>query len=323
MKYILLISIFFSSAGLAQPVITYLNIPDSTTTVSLSTCQNSHLIISPPGPNQIWDYTALDSCNSQPLYNISFFGTTPSSYQTTYFDTANIVTDQYVYYQVNQNYFREFGREPFSYIISTNDPRDILRLPMNYLDSFSDYHSFSVTAYNAGGNTLGNSTVVADAWGTLITNGITLNDVLRICTHTITNGSYVGPSGPYYNHSNSFVYSFYSASIRYPVLEISTDSIGNITYTTYQDFLNPVIESRTNSFPEITPNPSNGNFLISNPGNDDLEITLYNSTGELIYTNRFISEEFKIDMSKNPHGIYFYKINNSASIVKTGKLVIF
>ena len=68
---------------------------------------------------------------------------------------------------------------------------------------------------------------------------------------------------------------------------------------------------------------SNGNFLISNPGNDDLEITLYNSTGELIYTNRFISEEFKIDMSKNPHGIYFYKINNSASIVKTGKLVIF
>ena len=323
MKALILFFVLFTTQLYPQPVITFLNIPDSSTTISQRSCQNVDLIITPPGPNQLWDYSDLDSCNTLPVYATTFFGCSPDMYQSTSFDTANIVTNEYLYFQISPDIYREFGRNPLSYIISTNDPRDILRLPVNYLDSFSDYHSFSVTTPRTGGNTIGTSYVVADAWGTLITNAVTLNDVLRIRTYTVTDGSYVDSHGnPYYNHSVSITYSFFSATARCPVLEIQTDSIENITRIYYQDFLNPVFESTTNPYFKISPNPSTGKFSISNARNEEIEITIYNSVGKKVYKTLSESNKKDIDLTEENNGIYFCVIIDENNSVITKKLII-
>jgi len=86
--------------------------------------------------------------------------------------------------------------------------------------------------------------------------------------------------------------------------------------------------SRTDNF-TVFPNPNNGVFTIQMLNGQvsitNSEIRIYNVLGENIYTNSFktYNSQFKIDLSTQPSGVYFYRIiNESGNSSGKGKFVI-
>lgn len=65
----------------------------------------------------------------------------------------------------------------------------------------------------------------------------------------------------------------------------------------------------------IYPNPSNGQFNIINENQNKINsIEIYNTFGERIYTIRNIKQQYEIDLSSYPKGIYFVKFDNGTKI---------
>ncbi|WP_343636726.1 YHYH protein [Fluviicola sp.] len=66
---------------------------------------------------------------------------------------------------------------------------------------------------------------------------------------------------------------------------------------------------------EVAPNPSNGIFNLKLPdvsGNVELEI--YNTTGQLVYSTQFTGNEQIIDLSKESSGVFTLKVTNNGKV---------
>ncbi|MCW3123376.1 MAG: hypothetical protein JWQ38_2868 [Flavipsychrobacter sp.] len=71
----------------------------------------------------------------------------------------------------------------------------------------------------------------------------------------------------------------------------------------------------------IYPNPSNGLFSIRSDANGaTIEIT--NTLGQKVYAAPVTADNTKIDLAKQPKGIYFYQLKNDREILKSGKIII-
>jgi uncharacterized delta-60 repeat protein len=73
----------------------------------------------------------------------------------------------------------------------------------------------------------------------------------------------------------------------------------------------------------IYPNPSNGYFTLQI---EDLittkTIEIYDIIGRKIYFKSIVENKSTLDLSNQPKGIYFYKISDNNSEIKSGKLII-
>ncbi len=99
------------------------------------------------------------------------------------------------------------------------------------------------------------------------------------------------------------------------------DIVENENIKTKETILNNDINNKINI--EISPNPSNGLFLITiSPANVDIqEVMIYNNFGNLIYRNKEInSKKFQIDLTSEYPGIYFISFITIESIY-TQKLI--
>ncbi len=75
----------------------------------------------------------------------------------------------------------------------------------------------------------------------------------------------------------------------------------------------------------IYPNPNNGTFTIESPlASGQLSVDIYNVLGEKIYSSLDNSNQtFKVDLSSQPSGIYFYRVVKlNGSVLGEGKLVV-
>ncbi|MEN8123620.1 MAG: T9SS type A sorting domain-containing protein [Bacteroidota bacterium] len=60
----------------------------------------------------------------------------------------------------------------------------------------------------------------------------------------------------------------------------------------------------------IYPNPSNGTFNIQRNGNEEMQISIYDITGKIIYKkNEIIDNSYELKLNRVEKGIYFLKIN--------------
>jgi len=85
--------------------------------------------------------------------------------------------------------------------------------------------------------------------------------------------------------------------------------------------LNTGILNNSNNTISVYPNPSEGAFRItSNKKMSFIEI--YDVKGQQIYSMATDTKEAEINLSNKAAGIYFYKITDSDSGVRTGKLII-
>lgn len=73
---------------------------------------------------------------------------------------------------------------------------------------------------------------------------------------------------------------------------------------------------------QISPNPSNGFFKLSEANSQTYKIAIYDVYSNCIYNGIIKSNEDQIDLINNASGIYFYKLESAYGKTFTGKLVI-
>ncbi|MFB6344088.1 T9SS type A sorting domain-containing protein [Saccharicrinis sp. FJH62] len=83
--------------------------------------------------------------------------------------------------------------------------------------------------------------------------------------------------------------------------------------------INEMDKTKANVFPN--PVSSEVSFEINSPTPSEYNITILNINGKTLITETF-SEKITLNVNNFTSGIYFYKINDSKSIIQTGKLMI-
>ncbi len=75
---------------------------------------------------------------------------------------------------------------------------------------------------------------------------------------------------------------------------------------------------------KVYPNPSNGKFTIQlSVVSCQCSVEVYNVLGERVLNKNLIGTTNEINLSKQPAGVYIYKIHSlSGEVLSTGKFVI-
>ena len=73
---------------------------------------------------------------------------------------------------------------------------------------------------------------------------------------------------------------------------------------------------------QISPNPSNGIFKLSEANSQTYKTAIYDVYSNCIYNGIIKSNEDQIDLINKASGIYFYKLESANGIMYTGKIVI-
>jgi hypothetical protein len=94
------------------------------------------------------------------------------------------------------------------------------------------------------------------------------------------------------------------------VIEIEATSNGKTVSTAFTVTVIPASNTEILVTTEVIayPNPSNGIFRIKADSNNPYSIKIYTVTGSLVYTNRQYFNTNKIDISNQPHGLYYLDI---------------
>lgn len=71
----------------------------------------------------------------------------------------------------------------------------------------------------------------------------------------------------------------------------------------------------------VYPNPTNGIINISNQNNQAVSLTIYNLMGKLVYQNKSIVNDVKIDLKEYSKGLYFLNFDTGHEII-TKKIII-
>ena len=131
--------------------------------------------------------------------------------------------------------------------------------------------------------------------------------------------------------------------IQYRIKQNAANKAGDVIHNTgyiYFDYNAPVAtNTTTNTIAAITgigkiagnnnisvyPNPSNGKFSVELKVNSEkLKVEIYNVLGEKIYSQYSLpNTQYQIDLSKEPSGIYFYRVTTGkGELIGNGKLII-
>ncbi len=181
----LIIFIFFTSlSGLIQaqsPVLDSTVVITQGQQVQIQVINNA-MAISPgnAGPSQVYDYSTLPTFNSN--YTITGVDNSISPYVASYpqanatVSWSSFGTPFYHFILTGTSYTYLGGGTSFGDFNYT-DAYDQLRFPFTYNDTYQD--SFAAVS-NTGSHRLGSVKVTADGYGTLMTPGNTILDVIRI-----------------------------------------------------------------------------------------------------------------------------------------------
>ncbi len=328
------------SSVIAQiPSITLCNQPiigDTETIITVDTSQGNYLTPGAAGTNQIWTYSSLLKKDSAMNAYIS-----PNStpYFST-FSTANICTQSlpasassyytYVDNQTNASYLLGFESTSLKDTYATMWQNSYY--PFTYLDS---YPSNPVSVLQSGSSyfihSTGYDTLTADAYGTLVLEGLTYSQALRINLHYTTIDSiFIGSAFSSTSLDKQIEYLWYDASYRDALFTIA-DDITNHSQTV-QFHRNPKsvsegcmttgIEQVANSKEQVTiyPNPATNTITIENPkivgssSRQEAVIEISNMQGQVVKTLASTSSKTNIDVSTFPSGVYFVKVKTEIGI---------
>jgi len=257
-------SLFFGyillSAGNAQPILTY-NQHALKADVDNSMSYCDYIEPGPAGANNTWDFSGLH-------FNRSFTGYLKNSMVTeigvTFPGTNTELTefDSRFYFFVDEDKIEQYGyssvdrRTQIKYDI----PFVKMKFPFTYGNSFSGTFS-GKTFYSGieGGEIVGNYSVEADAFGTLILTGnTTYENTLRIRTEKNYTNSFNNRS----EEVNIITYRWYTESHRYPVLVLTEHSVksGEIITLNHQAaynnnavfFVSPIVAESVLLYPNPT-----------------------------------------------------------------------
>lgn len=169
----------------------------------------------------------------------------------------------------------------------------------------------------------------------LYTNGVLAPNTLYRDTFNLAQGCYqlkitdAGKDGLYFFANSSgagyarLVKTLGAASI---IKSFSADFGTSIVYNFTVGFMTAVEEHVSENVFGISPNPSKGSVIVdiilAHP--DDLELSVYNQLGEIVYThsyNNFIQDMIQLDLQNQPAGMYYVTMQTSKG-KETRKLIL-
>ena len=358
-KLILLYAcIIITSLAIAQPILTNSNFvysyPDS---VVYIVADSSSVLDTTTGANVIFDYTKLRTYG---LTQTGYYVNPALTSGASDFPTANLAenssvsTQNYIYTLnstdsvTNLGFIANvtgFGLTTAKYNVN---PEVVMKFPFSYGNSYTDNYagSFSANVALVGlvtTNATGSVTIQADAWGTLIfSSTLSIDSVIRVkrVESMVTDPIILSPLPNIPPITvNATMISYYKPSVsKAPILSFVYGSYtqnGTVIDSTssvvskYPIAFVSVDEINTFSSIQLYPNPTNNvaTLLIEAEKAADVNVNLLNSLGQQVLqiTNSKTivgKNQFLIDTSKIPSGIYFVTINVDGKMTSSRKLVV-
>jgi PKD repeat protein len=116
----------------------------------------------------------------------------------------------------------------------------------------------------------------------------------------------------------------YNAYGVYSVTLTATNEFGNSTITK-TDYISVGVDGIINlpSVVAVYPNPTNGKLFITNPSDQTLEITVFNTIGKQVNSTTSDESVISMDITGQSKGVYIVKITNKMKQnVKVQKVVL-
>lgn len=280
------------------------------------------------GANKTWTYNITTTGG---LNNLGTYITPSSGTSSGQFPTATIASSDgngnYGYYNVNSSKMDLLGVVTSSgtQIVYSN-PQTLYNFPFTYNSSNTD--NFAAN-YNNGGYSMsryGSSTSTGDGYGTLIVNGITYSNVLKVKIKQDISDEYIGLD---YITRNIFnTYYFFNASSKNPIIYISyldsynidpswqdTTFLGSSKQVLISDFAAGINNIANSISSEVFPNPvvtkAYVTYQLTVSGKVSFEIL--NTLGQIVIRTETMQKQTgtnkeEIDLSELPSGSYFVRI---------------
>lgn len=361
MKNVILLvvcSIIIRASVIAQPILTnsnfVFNYPDS---VSYFVADSNTVIDNTIGANVVFKY---DTLKGYGVLQKGYYIDPTTTSGTSSFPSANLAeksdasTQNYIYTLnsidsvTNLGFVADvvgFGLTTAKYNV---DPEATMRFPFTYGNSYTDNYSgsFSANVTLVGlvsTNAVGSVTIESDAWGrldlpyalsidsvirvkrveTMVTDAIILTPLPTIppITVNLTVISYYKPSSSKapllsfvdgsYTQNGSVIQSSKTCVSKYPIGFVSVEEVN--VFSSVELYPNPTTDNSTLMI--ATEKPANLNVeLLNTLGQNVMQITNAKTN---VGKNNFL-----IDTSKIPSGIYFVTIKVDGKMTSSRKLVV-
>jgi hypothetical protein len=289
------------TSGFTQPVLNYSSTHSIGTQSVLYYVYGTTTALAQNGENVTWDLSAT-GCQSVGTFNAVDPSTTP--YTSSYL-SANLAYELNVTgYSISYVYFIDSPTEKnvmaediggTSPVIYTDYEKSVI-YPFNFLGNFSDISQTST------GSPI-TSLATYDAYGTLIINGKTYNNVTRISK---TTGEIIW---------------YITSPVNFPVIWMS----GGNYYYNEPTIYTGIDDLITKNQIIVYPNPAKDRLTVQLSNSDfskEIKLIIVNTLGQTIKQVLIIDAETTLELDNMTSGVYFYQIQNNQGILKTGKFII-
>lgn len=330
MKKILFMSIaFVSFCALNAQTLTQANHAPAYLNKNFVTIQCDTVVSGASGLGSVWNYTLAMHSSITNTY-VTAFSANPS--YTMADVSVSSGTNNTAYYKASATGLNYYGGNisangiPINLNYST--PAKFAQYPFNAVSTLTSAVGGSLSALGNNGTFTGTCQVTADATGTLNLVGRSFNDIVRLSTAQVLNGTIPLVGSVTILQLN---YDFYSPSAsKAPVFSISTSTVtstlgGTSTQTfvtVLKDYLTVGVKENSKESIELAvfPNPSNSYINFNTASPEASKIIAYDVTGKIVLTENFENGKVKLDVSNLIGGIYLYTVTDKNNqTLKSGK----
>ncbi len=339
MKRIYLILLAVGLTSLSKAQLTQANhAPVAGDTYTLYHCDSTGVSPGGSGAGNTWNFSTVTT-----LTTSSFNYTTGAASNTAYANANLMVltkpTDA-IYIKTSASGIDYYGGPvvvgPVVGSITYSNPAKTMSYPCNMGTTASATVSGIlniVTPLAGSGNYTGNSSITADATGTLVFANRTYTDVLRVLTSQTMNYTVSGLPGVI----TIKTYDWYTPGIKQPIFTINTSTLTTIAGPNTQSFVarhkatltasstptptdTGIHDNQADNSLEVFPNPAANslNITLSSP---EAQVRLFDVTGKVVLSEKITMERNSISTASLPDGVYVCEVSDGKSR-KTQKVVI-
>lgn len=288
------------------------------------------------GTNQTWVFTSLGNHQTDTIiftkpewtpYGSSF----PNS--NLCLMTINGETS-YMYMNLNPDSLNAVGQagkfagSPTDILVPISPSQKITDLPSTYQDGFTGTSSFSIVQYvgQSGIDSVKIKDItvtesIFDAWGSITTGLGTFNTlrskVIQVSTDSVWAlmfGTWIDMTGSYGGVDTAKRYSWWTNDIGYMIFEMDvdplTDSVIKVKYLAAMPEPGGLDPLEISDDINIFPNPASELVHVSTPENT-VVVEVYNTSGQLISSEKAGNMVSHIDISGFPSGSYILRLTDN------------
>jgi hypothetical protein len=323
--FLLLINVIISAQ--AQITLTQANMAPAVGDVYTSYTADTSIQAGPAGANQTWTFNGLNITSTVVTQNFVTPSSTPCSASYPSANVTNQIGTQYEYLNVSSSSIILKGVCSGSSTVIMTNTYTYYQFPLTYN---TNVNNPSITGTFNQGTLSGHSTTLGDGYGTLVINGITFNNVLRVKLSQYLDYNYT--SVGQHLISDGVSYYWFDGVHKNPLLYISASDISGFTSghvkTVYVSDFAVGINELTSSSLEVNayPNPAHNvvNLNLGDRLSGEVVLSLFSSSGQLVLSKNIDGvpmSSIPIELGNLSTGIYMLRLDADKKHAST-KIVI-